>query len=62
MYDEQFYKTLGKYADYAITAVPWYDPKSEMAHQVEAAFKGAVPQRPGSKAMPSTWASRSRRC
>jgi len=43
MYDEQFYKTLGKYADYAITAVPWYDPKSEMAHQVEAAFKAQFP-------------------
>ena len=43
MYDEQFYKTLGKYADYAITAVPWYDPKSDMAHQVEAAFKAQFP-------------------
>ena len=43
MYDEQFYKALGKYADYAITAVPWYDPKSEMAHQVEAAFKAQFP-------------------
>ena len=43
MYDEQFYKVLGKYADYAITAVPWYDPKSDMAHQVEAAFKAQFP-------------------
>jgi branched-chain amino acid transport system substrate-binding protein len=43
MYDEQFYKTLGKYADYAITALPWYDPKSDMAHQVEAAFKAQFP-------------------
>jgi len=43
MYDEQFYKTLGKYADYAITMVPWYDPKSDMAHQVEAAFKAQFP-------------------
>jgi branched-chain amino acid transport system substrate-binding protein len=43
MYDEQFYKTLGKYADYAITMVPWYDPKSDMAHQVAAAFKAQFP-------------------
>jgi branched-chain amino acid transport system substrate-binding protein len=43
MYDEQFYKTLGKYADYAITALPWYDPKSDIAHQVEAAFKAQFP-------------------
>jgi len=41
--EAQFYKTLGKYADYAITAVPWYDPKSDMAHQVEAAFKAQFP-------------------
>jgi branched-chain amino acid transport system substrate-binding protein len=43
MYDEQFYKVLGKYADYAITTLPWYDPKSDMAHQVEAAFKAQFP-------------------
>ena len=43
MYDEQFYKTLGKYADYAITMVPWYDPKSDMAHQVQAAFQAQFP-------------------
>jgi branched-chain amino acid transport system substrate-binding protein len=43
MYDEQFYKVLGKYADYAITVLPWYDPKSEMAQAVEAAFKAQFP-------------------
>jgi branched-chain amino acid transport system substrate-binding protein len=43
MYDEQFYKTLGKYADYCITNLPWYDPKSEMTRRVATAFKKQFP-------------------
>jgi branched-chain amino acid transport system substrate-binding protein len=46
MYDEQFYKTLGKYADFCITNVPWYDPNSEMTKRVEAAFKKEYPNDP----------------
>jgi branched-chain amino acid transport system substrate-binding protein len=46
MYDEQFYKTLGKYADYCITNVPWYDPKSPMTQRVAAAFKKQFPNDP----------------
>jgi branched-chain amino acid transport system substrate-binding protein len=43
MYETQFFKVLGKYADYAITNVPWLDPKQEMAHRFEAAFKAVYP-------------------
>jgi branched-chain amino acid transport system substrate-binding protein len=46
MYDEQFYKTLGKYADYCTTNVPWYDPKSAMTQRVAAAFKKQFPSDP----------------
>ncbi|MFD1627094.1 ABC transporter substrate-binding protein [Azospirillum griseum] len=43
LYDEQFYKVLGKYADYAITNLPWYDPKAPLTKTVEAAFKKQFP-------------------
>jgi branched-chain amino acid transport system substrate-binding protein len=43
MYDEQFYKVLGKYSDYCITNLPWYDPKSALAQQVEKTFKEKFP-------------------
>ncbi len=43
LYDEQFYKVLGKYADFAITNLPWYDPKAAMTRKVEAAFKKQFP-------------------
>jgi len=39
----QFFKTLGKYADYCITNQPWSDPKQPMAKRVEAAYKKAHP-------------------
>jgi len=43
LYDEQFYKVLGKYADFAMTNLPWYDPKAAMTKKVEAAFKKQFP-------------------
>ncbi len=43
MYDKQFFSALGKYSDYAITNVPWADPKQEMARVLEADFKKAYP-------------------
>ena len=43
LYDEQFYKVLGKYSDYAITNLPWYDPKAELTKRVEIAFKKQYP-------------------
>jgi branched-chain amino acid transport system substrate-binding protein len=38
MYEEQFFKALGKHAEYCISNVPWYDPKSELTQAVEKAF------------------------
>jgi branched-chain amino acid transport system substrate-binding protein len=43
MYEQPFLKTLGKYADYCISNVPWYDPKQALAKTVEAAFHKAYP-------------------
>jgi branched-chain amino acid transport system substrate-binding protein len=43
MYQTQFLKVLGKYADYAITNVPWLDPKQPFAKTYEAAFAKAYP-------------------
>jgi branched-chain amino acid transport system substrate-binding protein len=43
MYQTQFLKVLGKYAEYAITNVPWLDPKQQLAHTFEAAFAKAYP-------------------
>lgn len=44
MYEEPFYKALGKYSEYAITNVPWYSPKAELTRRVEGAFKKRFPQ------------------
>lgn len=46
MYDEQFYKTLGKYSDYCISNVPWYNPKSDLTARIQAAFKKQFPNDP----------------
>lgn len=43
MYQTQFMKVLGKYADYAITNIPWLDPKQKFAHTFEAAWDKAYP-------------------
>jgi branched-chain amino acid transport system substrate-binding protein len=43
MYQTQFLKVLGKYAEYAITNVPWLDPRQPLAHTFEAAFTKAYP-------------------
>lgn len=38
MYEEQFYKTLGKLSEHCISNVPWYNPKAELTKVVEKAF------------------------
>jgi branched-chain amino acid transport system substrate-binding protein len=43
MYDLQFFKVLGKYANYAITNVPWLDRKQELAGRLERAFYQTYP-------------------
>jgi branched-chain amino acid transport system substrate-binding protein len=44
MYEEQFYKSLGKLSDYCISNVPWYNPKAALTRTVEAAFKKRFPK------------------
>lgn len=44
MYEEAFYKALGKYSEYCISNVPWYDPKSKMTTVVDRAFIKMFPQ------------------
>lgn len=43
MYDQQYLKVLGKYANYAITNVPWLDRKQDLTKQLERAFYKAYP-------------------
>ena len=43
MYELQFLKVLGKYADYCITNVPWLDPKQELTGRLGADFHKAYP-------------------
>ncbi|MCC6210788.1 MAG: ABC transporter substrate-binding protein [Burkholderiales bacterium] len=44
MYEEQFYKTLGKLSEYCITNVPWYNPKAELTRRIEKAFDARNPK------------------
>ena len=44
MYENQFYKTLGKLSEHCISNVPWYDPKSALTQAVDAAFKKRNPK------------------
>ncbi len=44
MYEEQFSKVLGKYADYCISNAPWFNPKMQVTKVVEAAFKKQNPK------------------
>jgi len=46
MYEEQFAKVLGKYAEYCIVNPPWYNPKAELTKVVEAAFHKQNPKEP----------------
>jgi branched-chain amino acid transport system substrate-binding protein len=38
MYEEQYYKALGKLSEYCISNVPWYNPRAELTRVVEKAF------------------------
>jgi branched-chain amino acid transport system substrate-binding protein len=37
-YEEQYFKSLGKLSDYAISNVPWYNPHAKLTQIVEKAF------------------------
>ena len=39
MYENQFYRALGKLSEHCVSNVPWYDPKAALSAAVEAAFK-----------------------
>jgi branched-chain amino acid transport system substrate-binding protein len=43
LYDDEFYAALGPLADYHAMALPWANPKGEMAQALEAAYKPAHP-------------------
>jgi len=38
MYEEQYFKTLGKLSDWSISNVPWYNPNAPLTKVVEKAF------------------------
>jgi branched-chain amino acid transport system substrate-binding protein len=44
MYEEQYYKTLGKLSDYPISNVPWYNPKAALTGVVDKAFTKRFPK------------------
>ena len=44
LYEEQFAKGLGKYADYCITNTVWFNPKNEITRAFGAAFKKRFPK------------------
>jgi len=44
MYENQFYQALGKYSEYCISNVPWYNPGAALTKTIEAAFKKQNPK------------------
>jgi branched-chain amino acid transport system substrate-binding protein len=44
MYEQAFYESLGKYSEYCISNVPWYDPKAKITKVVEAQMKKQFPK------------------
>jgi branched-chain amino acid transport system substrate-binding protein len=44
MYEEQYFKTLGKLSDHSISNVPWYNPKANLTQVVEKAFNKQNPK------------------
>jgi branched-chain amino acid transport system substrate-binding protein len=44
MYENQFYRSLGKLSEHCISNVPWYDPKASLTLAVEAIFKKQNPK------------------
>ena len=38
MYEEQYFKALGKLSEHAISNVPWYNPNANLTKVVEKAF------------------------
>jgi branched-chain amino acid transport system substrate-binding protein len=43
MYQTDFFKVLGKFSDYAVTNVPWLDPKQGLARDFETGYHKSYP-------------------
>ena len=43
MYDQEFYDSLGRFSDYCISNVPWYNPRARLAQRFERAFRAQFP-------------------
>jgi branched-chain amino acid transport system substrate-binding protein len=43
MYDEEFYQTLGRFSEFCVSNVPWYNPRTQMAQAFEREFKRVFP-------------------
>jgi branched-chain amino acid transport system substrate-binding protein len=43
MYENQFYRSLGKLSEHCISNVPWYDPKAALSKAVETAMAKQKP-------------------
>src|SRR5438132_8610002 len=44
MYEEQYFKALGKLSEHSISNVPWYNPNAKLTKVVERAFKKQNPK------------------
>jgi branched-chain amino acid transport system substrate-binding protein len=44
MYENQFFRTLGKLSEHCISNVPWYEPQAALTKAVDTAFKKQNPQ------------------
>jgi branched-chain amino acid transport system substrate-binding protein len=44
MYDEEFYQALGKFSDYCISNVPWFNANAPMTKKMAEAFAKAFPK------------------
>ncbi|HEX2649304.1 MAG TPA: ABC transporter substrate-binding protein [Burkholderiales bacterium] len=44
MYEEQYFKALGKLSEYSISNVPWYNPNAKLTKVVEKAFNKQNPK------------------
>src|SRR5229473_1265123 len=44
MYEEQYFKALGKLSEHSISNVPWYNPRAELTRVVEKAFLKQKPK------------------
>jgi branched-chain amino acid transport system substrate-binding protein len=44
MYENQFFRTLGKLSEGCISNVPWFDPKAALTKAVDSAFKKQNPK------------------